>query len=315
MPDPALPRMRLPVGTFAIPLGLAGLAQVWSVATTTLGAPFAIAQAFWVVAALAWAWILASHVHRGRRVEQRLVQQLTHVTHGPMAGLPPISAMLIGPALYRTLPAAGLVLTLSSLAAAAGFGAWMLSFWVRAGLSLESVHAGYYLPISATGLVGALVTSSLHIDWLALGSFAVGALSWLVVSAFLVLRLARRPALPTPLVPTLAIMAAPPAVASAAWLAISAGRPDTVFYALTALTICMVLVQVALLPRYRRVPFSLTFWSFTFPAASVTALAVTWLHLMEPRAWREATVALVAALTLLVGAIATKSLLLARGRS
>ena len=70
-----------------------------------------------------------------------------------------------------------------------------------------------------------------------------------------------------------------------------------------------------LLPRYRALPFSLGFWSFTFPVASVAALAITWLHLLQPFAWQAITIGVLAAVTVLavtvlVVSIATKSILL-----
>jgi tellurite resistance protein len=303
-------RTRVPLTTLAIPLGLAGLAQVWSVATSALGAPFELGQAFWLIAAIAWIWTLAVHVHRGTRTDQPLSHQLTHFAQGPLAALLPIAAMLLGAGLHRTIPLAGTVLTLISIAAAAAFAAWILSFWMRGELPLESVHGGYFLPISAAGLVGALAAAETGLDWLAVGSFAVGIFFWLVISVFFFLRLALRPTMPAPLVPTLAIMIAPPAVASAAWLMISGGRPNHVFEGLTAMTAFMVLIQVMLLPRYRALPFSLGFWSFTFPVASVAALAITWLHLLQPFAWQAITIGVLAAVTVLVVLIATKSILL-----
>lgn len=307
-PTPA--RMRVPLNTLAIPLGLAGLAQVWSVAVSALGAPFWLGQAFWLVAAIAWIWTLAVHVHRGTRTSQRLSHQLTHYAQGPLAALLPIAAMLIGASLHRTIPLAGTVVTLTSMAAAAAFAAWILGFWMRGQLPLESVHGGYFLPISAAGLVGAFAAAEAGLDWLAVGSFAVGIFFWLVISVFFFLRLALRPTLPAALVPTLAIMIAPPAVASAAWLTISGGRPDHLFEGLTAMTVLMVLIQATLLRRYRALPFSLGFWSFTFPVASVAALAITWLRLLQPPAWQAVTLGVLAAVTLLVVSIAAKSSLL-----
>jgi tellurite resistance protein len=306
------PHTRVPLNTLAIPLGLAGLAQVWSVATIALGAPYGIAQGFWLVAALAWLWTAAAHVHRGTRTDQRLSQQLTHFAHGPLAALLPISAMLLGVGLHRTYAVAGTVLTLLAISAAGAFGAWMMTFWMNGEMALESVHGGYYLPISAAGLVGALAAGQTGLNWLAVGCFTVGLFFWLVISVFLFLRLALRPSMPAPLVPTLAIMVAPPAVAAAAWLTISTGRPDALFEGLTAMTVFMVLVQGPLLPRYRAIPFTHGFWSFTFPVASVAALAITWLRLDHPYAWRGMTIALVSLVTLLVAAIATKSLVLLR---
>lgn len=303
---------RVPLNTLAIPLGLAGLAQVWSVSTSALGLPFELGQAFWLIAAIAWIWTVAVHVRRGTRTDQPLSHQLTHFAQGPLAALLPIAAMLLGASLHRTIPLAGTVLTLISIAAAAAFAAWILSFWMGGEMPLESVHGGYFLPTSAAGFVGALAAAETGLDWLAVGSFAVGVFFWLVISVFFFLRLALRPTMPAPLVPTLAIMIAPPAVASAAWLTISGGRPDHVFEGLTAMTAFMVLIQIMLLPRYRALPFSLGFWSFTFPVASVAALTITWLHLLQPFAWQAITVGLLAAVTVLVVCIATKSILLLR---
>lgn len=303
-------RTRVPLNTLAIPFGLAGLAQVWSVAASALGLPFELGQAFWLIAAIAWIWTLAVHVHRGARTDQPLSHQLTHFAQGPLAAILPIAAMLLGASLHRAFPLAGTVLTSISLAAAAAFAAWILSFWMRGEMPLESVHGGYFVPISAAGLVGALTAAETGLDWLAVGSFAVGIFFWLVISVFFFLRLALPPAMPAPLVPTLAIMIAPPAVASAAWLTISGGRPNQLFEGLTAMTAFMLLIQIMLLPRYRALPFSLGFWSFTFPAASVAALAITWLHLLQPPAWQAITVGVLAAVTALVVTIATKSILL-----
>ena len=303
-------RTRIPLNTLAIPLGLAGLAQVWTLGISALGLPSGLGQAFWLTAAISWVWTLAVHVHRGTRTDHPLSHQLMHFAQGPLAALLPIAAMLIGAGLHRTVPLAGTVLTLISMAAAAAFAAWILSFWMRGEMPLESVHGGYFLPISAAGLVGALTAAETGLDWLAVGSFAIGIFFWLVISVFFFLRLALRPAMPAPLIPTLAIMIAPPAVASAAWLRISGGQPNHLFEGLSAMTAFLVLIQIMLLPRYRALPFSLGFWSFTFPVASVAALGITWLHQLQPFAWQAITVAVLAAVTALVLAIATKSILL-----
>jgi tellurite resistance protein len=309
------PHARVPLTTLAIPLGLAGLAQVWSVATNALGAPYGLAQAFWAIAALAWAWTVAAHVLRGRRTEHRLRDQLTHLAQGPLAALLPISAMLLGAGLHQTWSTAGTVLVLLATLAAAAFGAWMTAFWMSGGMPLESVHGGYYLPISAAGLVGALAVGQTGIRWLAVSCFAIGCFFWLLITVVLFLRLVLRPAMPASLVPTLAIMIAPPAVAASAWLTISAGRPDVLFQGLTGITAFLTLVQVPLLARYRPLKFTHGFWSFTFPVASVVGLAITWLRIARPDGWRPTTVGLLICVTLLTLAIALKSLGLLRATS
>ena len=80
------------------------------------------------------------------------------------------------------------------------------------------------------------------------------------------------------------------------------------FEGLTAITVLMVLIQLTLLRRYRALPFSLGFWSFTFPLASVAALAITWLHLGKPAGWEVMTIGVLAIVTTAVGLVAAKSI-------
>ena len=303
-----MPRERIPLSTLAIPLGLAGLAQLWSVAGALLGTPFAITESFWAIAAIAWLWTLAAHLLRGARSEQRLSHQLTHLAHGPLAALLPIAAMLFGANLHLVAPLAGSIITLAALAVAAGFAAWMLSFWMRGELPLDAVHGGYFLPISAASLVGALASAQLGYRTLAVDALAVGLFFWLLVSIVFFLRLALRPPLPAPLTPTLAIMVAPPAVAAAAWLTISGGHRDGLFDALSGIAAFMVVIQGMLVPRYLALRFSLGFWSFTFPAAITAALAVRWLGLMQPPGWQAAIAGLLVIITGLIVLIAANSL-------
>ena len=98
---------------------------------------------------------------------------------------------------------------------------------------------------------------------------------WVIMFVVLFARLAVRPPLPDALTPTLAIIVSPPAVAGTAWIAITGRTDDVMQLALTGLTVVLVLMQLALVPRYRRLPFSLGFWSFTFPFAAVAGYGAT----------------------------------------
>ncbi|MCW2856921.1 MAG: transporter [Marmoricola sp.] len=306
---------RVPLTTLAIPLGLAGLAQVWTLSANGFGTSFVYEEIFWSIVAIAWLVAVVEHARRGRRANESLAQQLAHHTQGPLASLWPLTVMMLGSAVYRTNRTAGVVLTLSALVVAACFGAWILVHWVRGDIALQAVHGGYYVPISAAALVGALTCDVVGFRSLAEGSLVVGVAAWFVTTVVIFLRLARGPSLPEPLVPTLAIMAAPPAIAALAWLAISDGRPDPVFDTMSAVAVLMVLIQIWLLPRYLALPFSIGHWSFTFPAASVAGLGMTWARLEQPPGWRAMAMGLVLVTTTFIGLIAAKSVLLARRSS
>ncbi|BBH69135.1 transporter [Actinoplanes sp. OR16] len=293
---------RIPLNTFAIAFGLAGLAEAWTAAAGVLALPSFMPQLFWAAAAVAWIWLITAHLIAGARSGERLRDQLRHPAQGPLGALVPVVGMLLGAELHHFLPRAGEVLVLASIAAAALFAGWLVGTWLEGRLTLEAVHGGYLLPTVAAGLIGgdtASVVGHRQVGW---ASFGVGVFFWIVIATLILLRLVVRPALPDPLVPTIAILLAPPAVAGLAWFALAGPGFGPVPAALAGITVVLTLVELAYLPRFARLPFSLGFWSFTFPAGAVTAFTA------EATGDRLVTGVLLAALTVVVTAIAVRSL-------
>ncbi|PZF59559.1 transporter [Curtobacterium sp. MCSS17_008] len=305
------PTSRVPLNTLAVPFGLAGFAEAWTVAAPVLRLPQAVPQALWAVAALAWLWLVGAHVVRGVRVRERLVDQLRHPAQGPLAALVPASAMLLGVDLARYAPLAGEVVVLAAVAVAAGFAGWLLSTWFEGRLALESVHGGYLLPTVAAALVAAVSTHEVGAGWLSWACFGVGVFFWGVMTGLLLIRLAFRPALPGPLVPTMTILVAPPAVATVALFALTDDAVTLPVQAVAGLGGLMVFVQVALLPRYVRLRFSLGFWSFVFPAAAAATATVEWVRVLDLPGARITVAAVTALLSVLVAVVGARSIGLA----
>lgn len=307
----ARPTSRIPLNTLAAPFGLAGFAESWTYAAPVLGVPDVVPQVFWGIAAVAWVWLLGAHVLRGARVAERLVDQLRHPAQGPIAALVPATAMLLGVDLARVWPTGGRVLVLVAVAVAAGFAAWLLSTWFEGRLTLEAVHGGYLLPTVAAALVAAVATHEVGVTGLSWACFCVGVFFWGVMTGLLLIRLSFRAALPDPLVPTMAILVAPPAVATVSLFALTDDALTLPVQAIAGLGVLMFLVQLALLPRYVRLPFSLGAWSFVFPAAAVVTAAVEWFRVLDLPVAAVPTTALLALLSALVAVVGVRSLHLA----
>lgn len=301
---------RIPLNTFAIAFGLAGLATIWTTATRLLGISEVIAQLLWAGVLIAWLWLIVAHLHRGAQSAETLAQQLRHPAQGPIAALIPVVGMLLGADLHQFLPVPGKILVVLSIVAASAFAAWILAFWHTGTLSPEAFHGGYLLPTVAAGLIAATTSSKVGLPTLAIGCFAVGIFFWIVISTVLLARLAFFAPLPAALTPTCAILLAPPAVAGAAWFTINGQHPDLVSTALLGLLVIMALQQVALIPRYRTLPFSLGFWSFTFPLAAAGSYGVEWLSIADFHNWQYLAWLLVALVTIVVGLIGIRSLVL-----
>jgi tellurite resistance protein len=173
------------------------------------------------------------------------------------------------------------------------------------------VHPGYFLPTAAGGLIGANAAAQVHLHALAQASFGIGVLSWAVLGSVILNRLFTRPALPSALVPTMAIELGIPAVAGTAYFAVAGRTVSFMACALGGYTVLMALVQVRLIPVYRRLSFTPGFWSFTFSYAAAAADALVWLAIKKPPGATGYGIAVIALLTAFVSWIAFRTVVLA----
>ena len=300
------PAVRIPLNTLAIVFGLAGLADVWTFGVAALTLPVGISIALWMIAAVSWLWLIVAHTTRGAHSSETLRHQLRHPVQGPIGALAPIVGMLLAASLHPYFPTVSTVLVATFIAVTAVFAGWLISTWMTGTLVVESIHGGYFLPTVAGGLIAATTAAEVGLTSIAIGAFVAGVFFWAVMTTVILTRLMLHPALPDPLIPTLAIFVAPPAVAGTAWFLVDpvAGPIE---FGLAALTVLMLLVQLALLPRYLTLGFSLGFWSFTFPFAAVAAYGIEWLTRLEPAGWQALVAAIIVAITMLVATVGFKS--------
>ena len=301
--------VRVPLSAFGPAFGLSGLAGTWTAASHGLGAPAPVGTALWVVATVTWVVTAARYLARpgGPRA---ILTDLRHPAVGPFAALFAIVGLLLGGRLAASAPRAGEVLVWTMAVIAVVYAAWFLAEVFQGGGALDSVHGGHLLPTVAAALISGQSLAVVGVRHVAVGAWAVGILFWLVVGTVILARLAFRPSLPDALVPTLAILSAPPAVAGNAWFALNGGKVDVVEELLLGTFIVLMLVQVLLVPRYARLTFGLSFWALTFTAASSATFALHWLVLTQPAGHRVWSWLVVAAATGLIGWVAARSVVL-----
>jgi tellurite resistance protein len=161
----------------------------------------------------------------------------------------------------------------------------------------------------AGGLVAAQGAALFGEHRLAQTMFGLGIVSWVILGALILARLFVAPPLPAALMPSLAVEVAPGAVATIAYLTIDGNRIDAFAAGLAGYGLLMVLAQLRLLPVYRRLPFTMGFWSFTFSWAGVATAGLHWVAATRPADPHIYDAVLLAAITALIGAIATRSVL------
>ncbi|HEY8686659.1 MAG TPA: hypothetical protein VIO57_13730 [Chloroflexota bacterium] len=298
---------RIPLFTFAIAFGLTGLAEIWSTAVTYLHAPGVVAEVLWGVAVAAVVWLIVAHTRAGADAPERLIDQLRHPVQGPLAAIVPVTVMLVGAHVASYVPAVGATIVVVALAGGTAYAGWILAHWLRGNVALESAHGGFLLPTVALGFVGSLAAAMIRLDGLAIAMFAIGTFFWIVTGAIVIARILIHAALPDALTPTLTILLAPPAVAGLAWFAINGHTIDRMALSIAGLAVIVILMQLALVPRYLALPFGMGFWSFTFPVAAAAMYIIEWLAVVQPFGWQALAWLLVAAVSTLVVGIAVRS--------
>jgi tellurite resistance protein len=304
------PARRVPPNFFGFGLGLAGLGETWRITEHYGRAPAGVADALAVLSALAWLTVLLAYLRVVIADRSALRRDLVDPVMAPFLSLALITPMFLAvlgvvpyaPQLGKLLFDVFLVLTVL-------LGSWLTGQWIYGSLELDKFHPGYLLPTAAGGLIGSDGAALVGQYRLAEVMFGFGVLSWLVVGTVILGRLYLRPMLPAPLVPTLALLVAPAAVATLAWLDNHGDHIDVVITFLAGYGMLMVAAQLRLLPVYRRLPFTPGTWSFAFSWSAVASAAMHWLNDARPAGYSAEEYLLLAAISILIIAIAARTVL------
>jgi tellurite resistance protein len=289
-------------------LGIAGLTEAWRAAGPLLGTPQAVPDALSILDAALWLVLVGAYLAQGPRI---ILADLRDPVLSPFVSASALTAMILSAALAKDAFSAGRVLVIVFLAVTIALGGWLTGQWMIGGIEPDSVHPGYFLPTAAGGLIGANAAAQVHLHALAEASFGIGIVSWVLLGSTILNRLFSRPALPNALVPTMAIELGIPAVAGPAYFAVAGQTVSFMACALGGYAVLMALVQVRLIPVYRRLSFTAGFWSFTFAYAAAGADALIWLAITKPPAATGYAIAVIALLTAFVLWIAFRTVVLA----
>jgi tellurite resistance protein len=306
---------RFPPTLFGIPFGLAGLAGVWHQMAGFYGTPGAVSDVLFIAAAGCWLLLVFAVMGSLIRAPRAILAELRDPVLSPFWSLPSIVGMVLAIGLEPYAHGAAKVAFVVFFTATILFGGLIMGEWIIMRLDQGEFHPGYVLPTVAGSLVAAGGAGEFGLRGLGWLIFGMGIVSWLVFTSLTLDRLLLAEMVPAPLVPSVTFEAAPAALAGSAYFDLHGLVPDAVSYGIAGYLVMQVLVQLRMLPVYRRLKFSPEFWSFTFPWSAIGAVALTWIHIERPAGGAAYSVLILAAASLLTGAIAARSLVaVARGQ-
>lgn len=260
---------RFPVGLFAMPVGLLALAGAWR---RTEG--FGWALALPVASFLAWTAIgllgvfLFLYGAKCLRHPRTMAMEFAHPLVSSIMALVPLSLLLCTVYFAPAGHAGWLLFTLLTLSVQGVIAFRIVAMLTSGSLPLATITPALYVPPVGGGLVGAMALSTLgYPGWAAL-LFGMGLASWALLEARVLNRLFEG-TMPEGLRPTIGLELAPASVATLAAGTVWPQLPGDVLVVGLGIAAGPVVAVIARYKWWGRVPFSIGFWSFSFPLAAL----------------------------------------------
>ena len=306
----AEPRLaHFPVPFFASVLGLSGLttalhAAGWTAASlATLGLTIAV-----------FVSLAAIYTLKALRHPKAVAAEWQHPVKLAFFPAFSISLLLIATALAPTAPDMARGIWLVGALAQAGLTLAVLSNWIG-HRTFKTIHISPAWFIPAVGNVVAPIAGvGLGFPETSWVFFAAGLIFWIVLLVLVMNRLIFHDPLPGRMVPTLAILIAPPAVGFLAWLQLNGGVLDGFVRFLYAATLVFLGLALTQADKLHRLPFGLSHWALSFPVAALTLATLRFGVLADSPVHLLAGQAALIALCLIVGVLTLATLrTMARG--
>lgn len=301
--------MHFPIPLFASVMGLSGLTLALHRAELSAGIPHAASHAVLALTVAVFAVVAGLYALKAVRHPQAVQAEWGHPIKLAFFPAMSISLLLIATALRPVSMEIARAVWLVGVVAQGALTLAVLSNWIG-HRPFQPVHISPAWFIPAVGNVLAPVAGvSLGFPETSWIFFSAGMIFWVVLLVLVMNRLMFHDPLPGKLVPTLAILIAPPAIAFLAWLQLNGGVLDGMarfLYGGSVVFAGLALTQVA---KLRGLPFALSWWALSFPVAALTIATLVYGALTVSRGHVWAGYALLTLLAAIVFALVGRTLL------
>ncbi len=308
---PAAARLRnFPVTFFAVVMGLAGLSVSWYRAAEVLDVPRVIGEVLFWIAAATYVAVLAAYATKLARHPGDVRAELHHRVRLAFVPTLAIALLLLASAAQPYRPGVAGVLWWTGVVAQLPLTLYVLSAWIsRPGFGLQHVTPAWFIPIVGNLVVplAGVAHGPVELSWF---FFSLGLVFWAALLPVVLARLfVHEEPVPDRLLPMMAVLIAPPAVAFLGYLRLVPGGFGPFAHILYYTALFFLLLVLTQSRRLRRLPFFLSWWAYSFPLAAVTAATeIMAAELGKPAALIVLSWLLLTALSALVAILAIRTI-------
>ena len=290
----------LPVSIFGAVMGLSGLSFAWRLANNLWHLNFIISEIIAAVAILLFIVLSVTFIVKFTRNPALFTKEVDHPVSVSFYSTIIISMLLIPGLLLPYLPNLAVVVWITGAVSMLLFAWFVLRKWLDHQQLPENAMPVWVIPIVGTldvPIVGAhLPVSGIH--EICMGFFGIGLVFSFILLVLIISRLMFQPQLPISLQPTLLILTSPLALAFSGYESLTGVQDvfSTIIFYFNIFLFALLASKIIMLPKV--CPFFVSWWSVSFPMATVTISA---LHYAEHR--HETAQLLLAGVLLLITTI------------
>jgi tellurite resistance protein len=260
------------MGIFSVPLGLLALAGAWRRAQGfgwSSAAP--VGEALGLAGLMGLALCSAAYLLKALRYPGVVRAEFSHPLLSAVSALP-LLVMLMAVVLYGESSAALLWLPVALVLM--GLQGWIALRVVALVATNQAdriaITPALYLPPVAGSFIGGMAFQAIGYQGWGAMLFGMGLAGWALLEARVLHRLFEAP-LPEPMRATIGIELAPPAVATLTASVLWPQLPADVLVVGVGIAMAPVVAVLVRWDWWRHTPFSIGFWSFSFPLAALAS--------------------------------------------
>ena len=271
-------RFSIPASFFGMVLGIAGMGNIWRLASQVWMVPAWIGDSLMALAAALWTVLIILYIGKWLYARDAALAEAVHPVQSGFIALVPLTTMLMALVALPYERNVATALWLSGILGQLAFGIHYMGAVWKGGRDAQASTTSMYLPTVGVNLVAATVAGALgYAQWGAL-FFGIGVFSWLSLESVILHRHAVLEPLPLELRASLGIQLAPPVVGAMAYLSITTGPPDLFVRSLFGYGLFQALLLVRMGRWFLQQQVGAGAWAFTF---GVTALAAVPLRMLQ----------------------------------
>ncbi len=262
-----------PVTMFAGILGLSGLGLAWRNAGIVFDWTYAIGE---VISWFAVGYAIAIYILYLIKIIRHpcfLIEDFNHPVRGNFLTAGSMGLMLIAAIIlpYSTMVAN--ILWICGAILTVGLTLLIIKYWFLRDSKIDNMTPAWLIP--PVGIIVAPIAGynlGYHdLSWMLMG---IGMIFWLILFSIFFNRQLFYPAISKPLRPTLFILIAPPALCAIDLIILQGGYVDNGAKMMYGVSLFIALLMLIKIKYFIDIPFSMPWWSFTFPMSALTIASI-----------------------------------------